>query len=75
MTHKSVFYPKMRDNVSHRLPSKDFVAKYDLGSPASVLPSLEALSEKEMIYADYSEEGQGDYCVYDELFRCWMEGR
>ena len=75
MTHKSVIYPKMRDSVSHRLPSTDFVAKYDLGSPASVRTSLEALLAKEMIYADYNEEVHGDDGVCDLLSRPWMEGR
>jgi hypothetical protein len=55
--------------------SKDFVAKYNLGSPATVLRSLEALSEKEMIYSDYTKDGQRYYSVYDVLFRRWMQGR
>jgi AAA+ ATPase superfamily predicted ATPase len=54
--------------------SKDFISKYDLGSPATVLRSLQALMQKEMIYADYSKEGQLYYRVYDVLFRRWMQG-
>ncbi len=55
--------------------SKDFIAKYELGSPATVLRSLHALTEKEMIYSDYSTEGQLFYSVYDVLFRRWMQAK
>lgn len=60
-----VFYPT----------SKDFITRYNLGSPATVLRSLQALTEKEMIYSDYTKEGQIFYSVYDVLFRRWMQGR
>jgi len=60
-----VFYPT----------SKDFISKYDLGSPATVLRSLQALQQKEMIYSDYIKEGQMFYSVYDVLFRRWMQGK
>ena len=60
-----VFYPT----------SKDFISKYDLGSPATVLRSLQALQQKEMIYSDYNKEGQMFYSVYDVLFRRWMQGK
>ena len=55
--------------------SKDFVAAHRLGSPATVLRSLQALQKKEMIYSDYDREGRNYYSVYDVLFRRWMEGR
>jgi AAA+ ATPase superfamily predicted ATPase len=60
-----VFYPT----------SKVFIGKYDLGSPATVLRSLQALTDKEMIYSDYSKEGQLFYSVYDILFRRWMQSK
>lgn len=55
--------------------SKDFISKYDLGSPATVLRSLQALLQKEMVYSDYNAEGQLFHSVYDVLFRRWMQGR
>lgn len=55
--------------------SKDFIAKHELGSPATVLRSLHALTEKEMIYSDYSTEGKLFYSVYDVLFRRWMQAK
>jgi hypothetical protein len=61
----SVYYPT----------SKDFIALYELGSPATVLRSLQSLIEKEMICSDYNTEGQGYYSVYDVLFRRWMQSR
>jgi len=53
--------------------SKDFIAKYTLGSSATVLRSLQALLSKEMIYSDYNPDGQMFYSVYDVLFRRWMQ--
>jgi len=55
--------------------SKDFISKYELGSPATVLRSLQALMDKEMIYSDYTKEGQLFYSVYDVLFRRWMQAK
>jgi hypothetical protein len=55
--------------------SKDFVAAYKLGSPATVLRSLQALQQKEMIYSEYDPDGRMYYSVYDVLFRRWMDGR
>jgi uncharacterized protein len=53
--------------------SKKFISKYALGSSATVLRSLQALQTKEMIYSDYNPEGMKFYCVYDVLFRRWMQ--
>ncbi len=53
--------------------SKNFIRKYDLGSPSTILRSLEALLSKEMIYYDFTPEGDKYYCVYDILFRRWMD--
>lgn len=62
---ETVYYPT----------SKVFIGKYNLGSPATVLRSLQALTDKEMIYSDYAEDGQLFYSVYDVLFRRWMQSR
>jgi uncharacterized protein len=55
--------------------SKDFIGKNELGSPATVLRSMQALMDKEMIYSDYTPEGKLFYSVYDVLFRRWMQSR
>lgn len=55
--------------------SKDFMMKHRLGSPATVLRSLESLMKKEMIYSDFDDGGRSFYSVYDVLFRRWMESR
>lgn len=55
--------------------SKGFISKYNLGSPATVLRSLQSLQKKEMIYADYDVEGRIRYRVYDVLFRRWMQAK
>lgn len=54
--------------------SKDFISRYELGSPATVLRSLQALRQKEMVYSDYTADGSLYYSVYDVLFRRWMQG-
>lgn len=54
--------------------SKDFIAKFSLGSPATVLRSLQALQKKEMIYSEYNRQGKLFYHVYDVLFRRWIQG-
>jgi AAA+ ATPase superfamily predicted ATPase len=52
--------------------SKSFISKYNLGSPSTVLRSLEALLHKEMIYTSFDSSGTKYYCVYDVLFRRWI---
>lgn len=53
--------------------SKDFISKFALGSPATVLRSLHSMLAKEMIYSDYNPDGLMFYSVYDVLFRRWMQ--
>ncbi len=52
----------------------EFIMKYSLGNPSTVLRSLEALDRMELIYFDFSREGKKYYCVNDLLFRRWIEG-
>lgn len=53
--------------------SKDFITLHNLGSPATVLRSLEALKNKEMIYSDHNKNGEKYYGVYDVLFHRWID--
>jgi len=53
--------------------SKEFIGRYDLGSPATVLRSLQALQLKGLIYNDYDGTGTSFYGVYDLLFKRWIQ--
>ena len=52
----------------------EFVMKYSLGNPSTVLRSLEALYKMELVYYDYNPEGKKYHTINDLLFRRWMEG-
>lgn len=60
-------------NAAYEPTSKDFVSKYDLGSPATVLRSLESLLDKQMILKEYDQESKVFYQVYDVLFARWIQ--
>ena len=49
-----------------------FTGKYQLGNPASVRRSLEALLQKEMIYAHTDSQGNNNYRVYDCFLSRWL---
>lgn len=51
----------------------EFIMKYSLGNPSTVLRSLEALTRMELIYFDYNRDGGKYYSVNDLLFRRWIE--
>jgi len=53
--------------------SNEFVSKYHLGSPSTVLRSLKSLLGSEMIYKDYNTDGKSFYAVYDILFQRWVQ--
>ena len=53
--------------------SKDFLTRFHLGSPSTVLRSLKTLLESELIYLDYTLEGKSFYGVYDILFQRWVQ--
>jgi AAA+ ATPase superfamily predicted ATPase len=53
--------------------SKEFIAKYNLGSPSTVLRSLNSLTGSEMIYKDYAADGKSFHSVYDILFQRWVQ--
>ncbi|MCU0369777.1 MAG: ATP-binding protein [Bacteroidales bacterium] len=61
------------DDVVYLPTSKEFVAKHNLGSPATVLRSLQSLQLKGLIYNDYDNSGDSFYCVYDLLFKRWIQ--
>ena len=55
--------------------ANEFVAKHSLGSPSTVLRSLQALLRMELIYFDYTSEGKKYFKINDLLFRRWVESR
>jgi len=53
--------------------SKDFISRYKLGSPSTVLRSLKSLINNELLYSAFTVEGAVYYSIYDILFRRWTE--
>ena len=64
-----------KENVVKEPSSKSFISKYQLGSSASVLRSLESLQQKELVFKEYDENGNPFYSVYDVLFEQWIAGK
>ena len=52
----------------------DFILKYSLGNPSTVLRSLDALYRMELIYHDFNQDGEKYQAINDLLFRRWVEG-
>lgn len=53
--------------------SKDFIGRYKLGSPSTVLRSLNSLIKNELLYSSFTTDGSVYYSIYDILFRRWTE--
>jgi DNA-binding MarR family transcriptional regulator len=53
--------------------SKDFIEKYKLGSPSTVLRSLNSLINSELIYSSFDKNGKVFYSLYDILLHRWTE--
>lgn len=53
----------------------DFVTRHSLGSPSTVLRSLQSLLKMELIYFDYKTDGQKFYKLNDLLFCRWVQNR
>ena len=54
--------------------SKSFLSEYNLGSSATVIKSLQALQEKEMIHQETNLEGTSYYEVNDVFLERWIQG-
>jgi hypothetical protein len=50
------------------ITSKEFISKYNLGTPSSIHTAVKALLDKEMIYKENDE-----YFVYDVFLERWLE--
>ncbi len=55
--------------------STNFITRYKLGSSATVLRSLAALENKEMIYTNPGPDNKKHYRVYDVFLRRWMQAK
>lgn len=53
----------------------DFIVRHTLGSPSTVLRSLQSLLKMELVYYDYTAEGRKYHKINDLLFRRWAESR
>lgn len=57
------------------LTSKEFVQKHSLGSPATVLRSLDSLQKKNLIFSRHNLTGTLFYSVYNVLFERWIQNQ
>lgn len=64
-----------RENELYEPTGYEFISRYNLGNPASVLRTLQALLRMELIYFDFDAKGRKYYKMNDLLFRRWVETR
>ena len=57
------------------ITSKEFVQKHTLGSPATVLRSLDSLQKKNLIFSQHNSNGILYYSVYNVLFERWIQNQ
>jgi uncharacterized protein len=63
------------EGIVYMPTSKKFLNTYHLDTSATVLRSLKALLNYELIYTEFDPQGQKYYSVYDVLFQRWTEKR
>jgi hypothetical protein len=61
-----------KEGKVYRPQSGEFLARYSLGTPASVKRAIDALLAKEMIYEERDSDGTF-YSVYDLFLSRWLE--
>lgn len=64
-----------REHKVYHPSSKDFLSKHHLSTSASVLRSLSSLTEYDLIYSDFDENGKVYYDVYDVYFKRWIQDK
>lgn len=55
------------------ISAASFIGKYNLGSSAGVLRSLNSLLKKDMIYKKFDTNENSYFYIYDTLFQRWLE--
>jgi len=63
------------ENELYEPTGYEFISKYDLGNPSTVLRTLQALLKMELIFFDYNSDGIKYFKMNDLLFRRWVETR
>ena len=63
------------EGKSYAPTSKEFVQKYLLGSPATVIRSINSLQKKSLIFSQYDNNGIIYYSVYDVIFQRWIQNQ
>lgn len=61
------------EGKSYAPTSKEFVQKHLLGSPATVIRSINSLQKKSLVFSQYDNSGTIYYSVYDVLFQRWIQ--
>ncbi len=57
----------------YQATGKDFIAKYELGTSASVLRALNYLTERELVYQYADGDGKNFYEIYDIVLMRWLQ--
>ena len=55
--------------------SRHFLTTYQLGTSATVLRSLKTLSDNELVYSDFNQQGEQFFSVYDVWLQRWSKVR
>lgn len=55
-----------------QITGKRFIEEHQLGSSATVLRSLKALLDDELVYLDFNQEGDKTYAIYDIWLQRWF---
>lgn len=63
------------EGKSYAPTSKEFVQKHLLGSPATVIRSINSLQKKNIVFSQYDNNGTIYYSVYDVLFQRWIQNQ
>lgn len=61
------------EKVVYQPTAKDFLAKYHLGTSATVLRSLKTLSDYELVIKEFDPSGVSYHSVYDVFLQRWAE--
>lgn len=63
------------EGIVYQPTSKGFLSKYQLGTSATVLRSLNTLQRYELVFNEFDRQGIQYYSVYDVFFQRWIEER
>lgn len=61
------------EGIVMHVTAKEFLIKYKLGSSATTLRSLKTLLKYELIFKEYTQEGNPYYSIYDLFMKKWAK--